>query len=205
MIKINLLPQRRSSTTEKGKQSLLAGVLAVLLLGALVFFLVHRPLATKLSQQEKENAAADKENTDLKKKLKDSRFEEKKKELADEEKRTKLIDDLQGLRLTPVYFIRELGNILTSDSNPTVAGELAKPLDDSWSAKNVWIESLSDKAGVFEMKAAAQTKRDATEFGERLGASVYFRNVRIPDKKETSDGKSKIEYAKFTVTGKVVY
>lgn len=205
MIRINLLPQRRSSTTEKGKQSLLTGVLALILLCAGIYFLVHRPLVSKLATQENENAAAEKENTALKKKLKDSRFEEMKRELAAEDQRTKLINNLQDLRLTPVFYLRELGTILTPDRQPTIAGKVKSEFDDRWNAKNVWVLSFQDKGGTFMMKASAQSKREATEFAERLGSSVYFNDVRIPNLQETTDNKSKIEYSKFDVTGKVVY
>ena len=211
MIKINLLEQRKSKRTDKGQQSLMLGMLAIMVAGALVFFLVHRPLTQEVDKLAKTNKKLKQQNKRMKDKLKN--FKTLKAAVESLTKRMEAIAMLESARAVPADMLYELSKVLTPNRLPTMTAEMAKRVESDphrklapeWDPKHIWLTSLTEKQGRFKLTGGAQSDGDATQFAKRLEASAYFTHVIPEGGKEQSDSNSGVSYYTFTITGRVVY
>jgi type IV pilus assembly protein PilN len=211
MIKINLIAQRKVKRTSKGEKSLALGFLVILLAGALVFLLVHRPLEEEIDRLKSTNAKLTKQNTDKKKQVKGLKDLKAAVEALNDRKAA--IDALNGARATPADMLYELSRIMTPGRMPTMTKEMAKRVEQDphrkltteWDPKHVWITSFDEKGGEFKLQGGAQSDGDMTQLAKRMDASVYFENVVPEGGNEKSQGRSGVSYYDFTITGKVVY
>lgn len=211
MIRINLLPQRKSRSADRGQQTLLAGVGVALVAGAVVFFLVHSPLQAEIVTQEEKNAQMKQKNNKLRQETKD--FEKLKSAFEAAEKQKATIDALQAARATPAWFLYELSNILTPDRQPTMTPEMARRVredpnrawDQGWDPKHVWITNFSESKGRFRLQGSAASDTDMTQFALRVQASNFFRNVVPQGGSEVSRKGGRPGFYRFTITGRVVY
>lgn len=211
MIRINLVPQKRSRQTDKGQQSLLVGVFGIIVCGALAFFFVHQPLADEIDNLQSSTRSLDADTKAKKKDLKG--YKELKEAVKSAQERSKVVTELNNARATPAYLLHELSNILSAKQLPTMTRVMSqevrsnpnRELSPDWDAKHVWITSLVEKNGDFRLEGGAQSDSDMTQLALRLQASVYFRDVIPEGGQEASDKDSGISYYKFTITGKVAY
>ncbi len=211
MIKINLLAQRKAKRADKGQQSLALGALAVMVVGALVFFLVHQPLSAEVDKLAKTNSKLKQQNERMKGKLKG--FKKLKAAVESLTKRMEAIAMLESARAVPADMLYELSKVLTPNRLPTMTAEMAKRVESDphrklapeWDPKHIWITELSEKGGAFKLSGGAQSDGDATQFAKRLEASAYFRSVIPEGGKEQEDKDNGVSYYTFTITGRVVY
>jgi len=211
MIKINLIAQRKVKRADKGQQTLAIGFLIVLLVGALVFLFVHRPLQDEIERLKSTNAKLIKQNEDKKKQTKG--LKDLKAAVAALNKRKAAIDELNSARATPADLLYELSKIMTPGKMPTMTKEMAKRVESDphrkmtaeWDPKHVWIKKFTEKAGNFSLVGGAQSDGDMTQLAKRLDASVYFDNVVPEGGTEKAERGSGVSYYDFTITGKVVY
>lgn len=211
MIKINLSPQRRPKTTDKGQLSFLVGLLAVVAVCAAVYFLDYKSLSDeverlRISTDELARANRDKEN-DLK------GFDELKKTIASAEERRDVILRLNRARAVPAHMLHELSRILTRKRLPSMSEEMQQEMVQNpnrelaldWEPANVWITSFKEKDGRFVLKGGALADSDMTQLALRMQASVYFFDVVPEGGKEEVEKTSGSPYYQFTIAGKVAY
>lgn len=211
MIKINLIPRKRTPGGEQSQQTLYLGVLILLIAGAAVVFLVHRPLNEKIERLQDATSRLARENKAKEGKLKD--FKKLKAAVEQAEKRTEVIMRLNKARATPANMMRELSSLLTPRRMPTMTKKMSEEIEDNpnrkfsqeWDAKHVWITKFSEKNGEFQLDGGAQSDGDMTQLALRLQASVYFHDVVPKDGREVVDKDSGVSYYKFTIVGKVAY
>lgn len=217
MIKINLLPQRKPKRqAEPGQKDLALGMLALVALGAGVFFGLHRPYKNKLDNLEDANQSlrstvkrqeATIEGPPTIAELRDS------VQKANDQKAT--IDKLQAARAVPAHMLHELGEILTPGHMPTMLPEIANQvldpknetyrIDPLWNAQHVWITRLAENKGEFVLEGGAESDADVTQLAKRLQASVFFENVNPKGGARITDKDTGITYYTFSISGKVVY
>jgi type IV pilus assembly protein PilN len=228
MIKINLLPQRKqkrarggggptraASTGDAGQTQFLLGVAALLGVGVLVFFLVHKPMLDEKNELEDTTARIQGENKDKKDALKN--YETTKAGLEASKVRGASIEKLVQAKAVPANLLHELGEILTLGHNPTMTSEMTAKVSDGprgdpnkrfqidWDPKHVWITSFVEKDGAFTLKGGAQSDPDVTQLAKRMQASVYFMDVTPKGGLQITDRDTNLQYYEFTITGKVVY
>jgi Tfp pilus assembly protein PilN len=228
MIRINLLAQRKGKrasggTAEKGQQTFLYGVLALLLVGAGVFFLVDRPLRSDIGDLEESNAKLTSQNGEIEKKLKagdplagippEATIKSAVEGLS---KRREAIGKIEEAAVTPAWMLRDLGRILSLKFNeqPTMTEATAATLKarpqlafkgDEFDPRHVWITGFSEKEGAFKLAGGSQGEGDITKLAKRLDASVYFDAVTAEKGKSEVDKTTGVTYYTFTITGRVVY
>ncbi len=211
MIKINLIAQRKVKRSNKGQQTLMIGFLIIILAGALVFLLVHKPLQGEISRLQSTNSKLKRQNADKKKQVKG--LKDLKAAVEALNARKEAIDSLNGARATPADFLYELSKIMTPGRMPTMTRAMAKrveadphrKLTTEWDPKHVWIISFEEDRGKFKIKGGAQSDGDTTQLAKRLDASVYFEDVVPEGGNEKGERRSGVSYYNFTITGKVVY
>jgi Tfp pilus assembly protein PilN len=213
MIKINLLGQRKARRASSGRPAPLmvfvgAGAAAA---AALVFFVVHLPLASQVNDLNSKNKDLTEENASLQKETRNSRairaaFES-------ELSRQQATQSLVEARVTPAWLMHELSSILTPGRQPQLTPEMQaelknnpnRPWQDGWDPKHVWISSLEERGGHFTMKGGAQSKGDVIELGLRLSASMFFDAVSPTNTDDVLDKDTGLTYHRFEIEGKVRY
>jgi Tfp pilus assembly protein PilN len=227
MIKINLLPQKKtkrsrfgitpasSPTSEAGQTQVMIGVGVLVAAAAVVFFAVHKPM---LDQRKDFDSTNDGIRSDNQRKQNDLKnFENLKKVVAAAAERSKSIEKLVKAKAVPGNLLHELGEILTPGRLPTMSAEMVKKIGDGpqgdpnkrflldWDPKHVWITSFAEKDGGFTLRGGAQSDPDYTQLLKRMQASVYFMDVQPKSGLRTTDRETNTQYYEFTITGKVVY
>jgi Tfp pilus assembly protein PilN len=211
MLKINLLPKKKSKKSDAGQQTLLIGLGSVLAAAAAVFFLIHQPIASDIESDRTANQQMRDKLKKLSEKTKD--FEKLEAAFNAAQKQQAAIERLRNARSTPAWLLYELATILTKDRNPTMTPEMAKRVREDpnrgwvqgWDPKHVWITQFSESRGRFKLSGAAQSDSDMTQLALRLQASVYFDEVLPQTGKEAFNKAGGVSYYNFVITGKVVY
>ena len=211
MIKINLSPQRRPKTVNKGQQSALVGIAVVVVLVGGLYLFTYKPLQEDIARLRASTTELTRDNADKRKKL--TGFEELKKTIASAQERRDVILRLNRARAVPAHMLHELSRILTSKRLPTMTERMQKSMTQNpnrelsldWDPSRVWITSLAEKEGAFVLEGGAQADSDMTQLALRMQASVYFIDVVPEGGSEMVDKNSGNSFYKFTITGKVAY
>lgn len=209
MIKINLLPQKKVRRAEPGQQSLLAIFLVYFVAGALVFFLLHKPLAADVDRARQDNARVQRTIKTLTEETKD--FDIISRQFEEAQQQAESIRVLNEARATPAWLLRELSSLLTKGHQPTMLPSMAERVktdpnlrwDATWDPKRVWVDTIVEKGGKFTLTGGALADSDITQFVLRVQASVHFANV-IPEGGSRQSSKAGGTY-RFTITGDVRY
>lgn len=210
MLRINLLTQRRAKKADKAQRELVIGLGALVAAGALVFFLVHRPLGNEVDAQNAVNADLEQQNAEIKRQTKDLAKMQLAVKQAQEQEAA--IERLNGARAVPAWMLWELSNILTPGRSPSLTTAMKRELQtnpnrrwqDGWDPKHVWITAFSEKNGRFKLEGGAQSDSDMTQLALRLQASMYFDAV-VPEKGTTASDRNNVSYYKFSISGRVRY
>ena len=210
MIRINLLPQKKTRHTDQSQKSIVLGGLIILLLGVALYVLLHMPLANQIQTLTEQTVRLRSEVDRLTKETKD--FDLVESAVASAEEQKKAIQKLEQARAVPAWFLRELSNILTHGKKPTMTVRTMDMLrmrnrrfDDTWDPKSVWIESFNETGGSFVMVGGAKSDSDATQLALRLQASVFFTDVIPEGAQAAQSDKEKLSFYRFTIKGKVRY
>jgi len=211
MLRINLLPQKRSKKADAGQRTLLIGFAAVAVAGALVFFAVHKPLEEEIAEERQTNDAMKKKIKALQDKTKD--FGKIEAAFKAAQAQQEAIERLHSARAVPAWFLHELAGILTKDVNPTMTADMAKRVMEDpnrawvqgWDPKHVWVSKFEEKGGNFQLYGGAQSDSDMTQLALRLMASVYFKDVVPQTGSEVNEKGGGASYYNFQITGRVVY
>lgn len=214
MIKINLLPQRKKKATRtqvKGEQTVLIGVVIVAALAAVIYFLVHRPMAEDLAAQQATNNKIARENRQIEEQIQG--LGQLRAAIKAAQEQAAAIERLNAARATPAWFLRELSNLLTRGGTPSITDAMEAELatnpnrrwQPNWDPKHVWITQFTEKGGEFTLTGGAQSDSDVTQLALRLQASMFFDDVKPSKAGSAEDQKTGISYYKFTITGTVRY
>lgn len=221
MIRINLLPSKKSRTTEKGQKMIL---LAVLVLGAAGagMFLVTSSLSDDVAKKKQEFSNLNARRVELTTETKEyANYEAEKQDLLTKQA---AIEALRGARQTPTWALDELSQILQKDrrpptathpgSGPTMTKEMKARVEqnknaqwsEGWDAKKLWLTSLTEeKDHELVIEGGAQSDKDVTQFAKRLQASVYFRDVVPVSGAMKNHPTLNIPYYVWTIRTKVLY
>jgi Tfp pilus assembly protein PilN len=212
MIRINLLSEQKVRRSHnRGRELLWVGLLALVAAGALVFVLLHRPLAAQLATLAADNRALQGQNAELERRTSD--FNELKQALESLQQREAAIGALNEAKATPAWLMHELSRILTPGQQPTMdehaaarsARDLNRVWNQSWDPKHVWITRFVERDGAFTLEGGARSDVDMTQLALRLQASVYFDEV-VPEGGDTRQDRSTgLAFHEFTIKGKVRY
>jgi Tfp pilus assembly protein PilN len=211
MIKINLSPQRRPKTSNKGQTSFLVGLLTVAVIGAGVYILDYKPLSDDLERLRVSTNELARANQDKEASLKG--FDELKKTIDAAQERRDVILRLNRARAVPAHMLHELSRILTRRRVPSMSERMQqemalnpnRELMLDWEPANVWITRFTEKDGSFRLEGGALADSDMTQLALRLQASVYFFEVVPEGGSEQVDKDNNTPYYKFTISGKVAY
>jgi Tfp pilus assembly protein PilN len=211
MIRINLLREKKVKRAPKGQNAALAGMLGLAAAGAAIFMLVHAPLADQVDKQATANKKVKQSNDKLAAETKDYDLVKQQNLALQEQKEA--IKRLSDARAVPAWLLHELSSILTKGHQPTMSPEMQERVKTdpnrqwnlAWDPKRVWVETISESAGVFTLTGGAQSDTDVTQLALRLQASVYFADVVPEGGKTAEDKKTGVQFYTFTVTGRVVY
>jgi len=155
MTRINLLPWREALRKERKRQftSIVAG--AVLLMGAIVFY-VHIHVSGMIEYQNDRNAFLEKEIASVEKKIVEIReLEAKKKQLLN---RMTVIQELQTRRPMVVHLL----------------DDLVRALPDG-----LYLTSLAQKGSELTLEGMAQSNARVSAFMRNLDDSDWFTNPRL--------------------------
>ncbi len=218
MIKINLLPTRRPKrvvgrrlAADPSSKHVLYGVFALIAAALVVVFLVDLPKRSARARYERDEQALrediQKQNVQL------DGFAELQKAQADAEARKKSIDRLLKAKVVPAHVLHELGEILTSNRMPTMTSDMVKrttsdpnkKFQQDWDPTHVWLSGFSDSNGVFRLEGGAQSESDVTQLSKRLAASVYFLDVTPAGGERVVDRDTKLNYYRYTISGRLAY
>lgn len=220
MIKINLLPQRKpKKQSEPGQLEALLALVGMMMAGALVFVLIHKPAARERDRLKAEVDELQQKNDKARKKVAD--LPALQAAVDAETKRADSIVRLVGTTVLPDNVLHELSRILTLEG-PTMSNEMStltsggnggdpnKRFSPDWDPKHVWITSFSTKGDLFTLEGGAQAESDVPQLAKRMAASVYFADVTSPLSQRVEPaaggpGATGVAYYKFTLSGKVVY
>jgi len=221
MIRINLLPTKKSRQAEKGQKMIL---LAVLLLGCAAggMFLLTSSLMEDVKKKKHEWSDLNARRVELTNDTKDyARFEADKTDLLNKQA---AIEALRGARQTPTWALDELAQILQKDrraptathpgSGPTMTKEMKARVEsnknaqwsEGWDAKKLWLTSIvEEKDHELVIEGGAQSDKDVTQFAKRLQASVYFRDVIPVSGSMKNHPTLSIPYYVWQIRTKVLY
>lgn len=213
MIRINLLPTKRaSSSSVTGGQRWVLLLLAAVLGEIVGLFFFHQAKLDELAEQSRKNDQVQGQIDEIKKLV--ANHEEIKKELALLRAREEAIAKLQAGRIGPTAALLELAQILTVGKGPTSdpdkLAQLRKenPLavyNPSWDARRLWLTSYIEGERVVRLEGLARDGNDVYELAQRLKLSAYFYDVTLlPGKKDTAKD-SKLELVTFALQMKVRY
>ncbi len=216
MIKINLLPSRKPRRqAEPGQLDVAVGVGALVAVAAVVFFVVHLPMASERDALREEADGLAGDNASRRNAIAD--MPQREAAFKAEEERNNAIAQLVGTIVVPDNVMHELGEILTPARMPTMTRAMAERISDGpkgdpnrrfaldWDPKHVWITSFTTKGDVFTLEGGAQSESDIPQLAKRMQASVYFGEVTSPSSSRVEDKNSALTYYRFTISGKVVY
>ncbi|UQA63322.1 PilN domain-containing protein [Polyangium aurulentum] len=211
MIRINLLPSKRVSSSQPSQRWLLA-VLAALLLEIVGLFLFYQAKREQLDEQNRTNAQLKSQIDDINKLVAD--HEEIKKALAVLRAREEAIAKLQAGRTGPTAVLLELSQILSAGKGPSAdPDKLAKLRKDnplavynpSWDARRLWLTSYLEGQRTVRIEGLARDGNDVYELAQRLKLSPYFYEVTLLPGKKDADRATKVDLVSFALQLKVRY
>jgi len=222
MIKVNLLPQRKTKrVAQPGNREFAMGVAALAVAAAAVFFLVDRPKRARISEEQDAIAQLNQEIAAKNQKLAATpdrlSYVDMKAAVANATARATSIQRLLDAKIVPAHVLHELGEIMGQGHSPTMSEEMVKKTgtgQDSdpnkkfqadWDPQHVWLTSFVDTGGGFRMDGGAQSKEDVTQLSKRLGASVFFSGISPASGERVADKDTGLTYYRFTITGRMAY
>lgn len=218
MIKINLLPQRRTKRAQGsagGQREMAIGIGALAVAGVLVFVAFDRPKRVELGELAASNKELQKDIATKNAQLVD--YPKLKAAMDDATEREHAIDKLVAAIVVPANVLHELGQILTFGQQPTMTAAMAirtgntrqgdpnRRFDATWDPNHVWLTSFTDTGGRFKIEGGAQAENDIAQLSKRLQASIYFSDISPSSEFRVVDRDTGTAYYNFTITGKVAY
>jgi Tfp pilus assembly protein PilN len=211
MIRINLLPRKRSrSSADPAQQVMLAGFFTFILVGGGLYFGLHAPISSKIDDYKQKNGQITAENQAIEARTKDFNAIKQAVSLAEVQKQS--IEELNEARAVPAWLLYELGQILSAEGRPTMTDAMAKRVRDDpnrswaegWDPKQAWVTSFNENQGRFRLEGAASSGSDMTQLALRLQASTFFDQV-VPEGGSAGSRAGGVSIYRFTISGRVRY
>jgi len=204
MIRINLLPVREAEKKKSGKQILVLGLVLVLALVAVLFFIQ--------SEADNDLAAARQRNADIKKdieklKKKTSAVADLQRQQAELEQQKAVLDGLIEGQTGPVKMLDELSRMVTPIEDPKLKLEVQqRGWNPDWDPRRLWIDGFVEGERAVKVQGHARTNEDLAEFLTRLGSSRHFVEIKLNVSETvqmTNSDDSKM--VKFDLNALVIY
>jgi Tfp pilus assembly protein PilN len=213
MIRINLLREKKAKRVDRGQQAIMGGFLLVLLVLAIGVVFVLMPMQDKVSAVKRDNDGVQRSINELKASKKIKEHDALAAQLKALEDEAVAIGRLEDARATPAWMLHELSNVLTKNHQPSMTDDMLertkqdpnRKMTPGWDPKRVWLISIEEKDGEVTIKGGAQADSDVTQFALRLQASAYFDRVQPGEVQTAQDSTSRMNFYRFTITGKVRY
>ncbi len=205
MIRVNLLPIKQARRRSAGRTQLIvfvALILAEIAVLALLYVIetseadkLKSEVATLTQQVEKDKA--DVKNAE--------ELQAKEKQLTQQ---LSVLTELEAKRTGPVRVLDELQAILSPPRNEEDRfAQLQNNWNVDWDSRRLWIESLEENSGSFEMTGLAVNADDVAEFLQRLSTAKHFTDVElnVVEAKQQKGANDTTRTVTFSVNGKITY
>ena len=217
MVRINLLPDRRTSARRAGAGGEASQLWVLGVLGAMVMTVVVCLFIQKLKQDElggimRDNATTQGQIDAIKKQI--ANHDEIKAKLKELRDREEAIQRLQSARTGPTSTLLELAHILTEGRGPTTDRDKleqmkrdnpAEVYNPNWDAKRLWLTGYQEANRVVKFSGLARDGEDVSELERRLKISDYFTDVKLKPGQKIFDNQSHQELFKWELSAKVRY
>jgi len=214
MIRVNLLPGRKTKRAGEGSQRQLVFMGAGVVLGVVGIVAVHMQKSSELEELQRANNIVQSDIDRLKAEMGDyDKIKAQREELL---KQRRTIQALEASRTGPVFVLREVSEILSPGKGPTFdAVDYQNQLmrdpnagwNPSWEPRRVWLDSFDETGKRVAIRGAAKSNEDVAEFLKRLNLSVFFKDVTPESTSQVASGGagSSIKYVNFNLSASVVY
>lgn len=203
MIRVNLLPVERARRRSAGRLQLavFALLLVVELVGFGYLYFAKKSRADRLADKVE---AKEQRVANLKKEVEGGDdFGEKADKLR---KKLQVLRDIQKKSAGPLRMLRELQMVLSRpDDLEERYAQRRKNWNVEWDPTNLWVETLDEQEGEFELVGRALGAEDVAEFLHRLATAQHFQNVQLDFVKPREKGSGRAKVVTFTVHGEVPY
>jgi type IV pilus assembly protein PilN len=217
MVRINLLPDRRSTSrriaTSDPGQLWLVALLGVVLATGVVCLFVQKLKQNELATILADNGVTQGQIDAIDKQIADHpTITARLKELRDRED---AIQKLQSARTGPTSTLLELSHLLTpGGKGPTADRDKIEQLkrdnpseafNPNWDPRRLWLTSYKEANRLVTMGGFARDGEDVSEFERRLKLSDFFTEVKLLPGSKTTDDKTHQELFRFELSAKVRY
>ena len=209
MIRINLLPVSDEDRISQARIQLLLFI-GLLVIEAIVLFLIYASNSSEIEELDKELNKKRAVVAQIKKDVQDA--DALKKETEKLEKQLDVLNQLKQKRSGKQKAAYEMQSMMSPprDEEDRFA-QLQKNWNVEWDTRRLWINTLTESAGVFELEGGAVNADDVAEFLQRLNTAEHFYDIQldIVQAKQDSSGKgrgaTKVRYVTFKLAGKISY
>lgn len=216
MIRINLLPEKRSSARRASVdagQAWIFVVLGVVLFEIIGLLLLQKSKQDDLAKVQKHNQEIQTNIDDIKRQL--SNRDSIKASLKELREREDAIQKLQGARTGPTSVLLELSHVLTPGRMPTLDRDKLEQLkrdnpaavpNPNWDPRRVWLDRYEELDRNVTISGRARDGEDISEFLRRLSLSDYFTDVKLSGPaNKAPDERTHVDLVAFRLSAKVRY
>jgi cell division ATPase FtsA len=205
---LNLLPVRQDLARREGLTHLVAMGLILGVEAAVLAFFYYAEAGKRDDLNDKivkDRAAI----AELERSVQDA--ENLNKQAEQLSKQLNILKELESQRSGPVRVLDELQSILSPPRNEEDRfAQINKNWNVEWETRRLWLGSLGEKAGGFELKGSAVNADDVAEFLQRLTTAKHFQNIQLDfvEAKTGSGGPRRgqdLRYVEFRITGSMSY
>ena len=211
MIRVNLLPHKRTAAKEEQSQAWVFVLMGVLAIEAIVLFFFHQTKTNELARQRQTNTQVTEQIDEIKKTV--ANHNNVKSQLGVFRQREEAITRLQSARSGPTAVLLEVARVLTQGRGPSIDPDrlaqlrkdnpLAVP-NASWDSRRMWLLEYKEADRVVTMAGLARDGEDVSELARRLALSNYFTDVKLLPASRVK-GEKGLEMLKFQLQAKVRY
>jgi type IV pilus assembly protein PilN len=196
MVRVNLLPDRKTTSRGRGGAADVSQLWILGVFGAMVLTIVVCLFIQKVKQDELAGIMRDNQNTQgqidaIKKQI--ANHDEIKARLKELRDREEAIQKLQSARTGPTSTLLELAHVLTEVYNA------------NWDPRRLWLTGYQEADRVVKFSGLARDGEDVSELERRLKLSDYFTDVRLRPGQKTVDNATHQELFKWELSAKVRY
>ena len=202
MIRVNLLPIKKARRRSAGRTQLIVFALLIILEVA-ALAVVYMAESSRLQELEAEVAQNQQKVRKAEEEVKSAKQLEAKQ--AELQQQVQILDELESKRTGPVRVLDEVQAMLSPPRNEEDRhAQSRKNWNVEWDTRRLWIKSLTETDGEFELLGSAMNADDVAEFLQRLTTAEHFDGVQL-DYVKASGGKDNVKLVEFRVTGQLSY
>ncbi len=203
MIRVNLLPIKQARRRSAGKTQLV--VFAMLIVAELLAWgVIYITTSSQLDAVKERVAQNQAEVQQAQAEVKDAEVLEKQKEQLTQQ--LAVLDELEKSRSGPVRVLDELQSMLSPPRNEEDRfAQLQKNWNVDWDPRRLWISSVSEKDGKFQLNGGAVNADDVAEFLQRLSTGTYFHEVELEYVSVDTTMSKSAKTVQFALEGSLSY